>query len=183
MGLKTIHRGIRDLAIATWSSENSWGTAYDLYGARNATLTLQVETDQLEGDDVVLDRYTRIVSAQISIEQAAVDLEAVDMFVGGTLVSNASYEDLVITESDSVPYLGIAGKIVASSGVVEQHFLAAKCRMSGDLTLQAQVNNYMLPNAQFQAVNEGSTNGIIRFRKFTAATDVEIPLRTTTGSG
>lgn len=181
MATKTFHRGIRDLRIATWNSENSWGTAYDVLGARNATLTWVVETDELRGDDVVLDRFTKLVSVTVAIEQASVDLEAADMLLGGTLQSDAQYEDLMIAEDDEVPYIGIAGRVVGSGGAADLHFLAPKCKLAGNLTLQAQVDTYMLPQAEFQGVHEGTINGMLRLRKFTAATALEIPLRTSTG--
>lgn len=181
MGLQTFHRGIRDLKIASWTAENSYGTAYDLLGARNATLTWVVETDELQGDDAVLDRYTKIVSVTVAFEQAAVDLEAIDMLTGGTLVSNADYEDLMIGEDDEPPYIAIAGRVVGSGGTSDLQFFVPKAKLAGNLQLQAQLNTYMLPSAEFQGVHEGDTNGRLRMRKFTAATALEIPLRTSTG--
>jgi len=181
MGLKTIHRGIRDIKIAAWNSENSFGTAYDVYGARNMSVEWVVETDELRGDDVVIDRYTKPVSVTVRFEQGAVDLEAVDMLMGGTLVSNADYEDFYVAENDEVPYVAIAGRIVASGGTNDMHVLVPKCKLAGNLNLQAQVDTYMLPSAELQGVNEGTTNGMYRIRKFTALTALEIPLRTSTG--
>ncbi len=144
-------------------------------------MTWVVETDELRGDDVVLDRFTKLVSVTVAIEQASVDLEAADMLLGGTLQSDAQYEDLMIAEDDEVPYIGIAGRVVGSGGAADLHFLAPKCKLAGNLTLQAQVDTYMLPQAEFQGVHEGTINGMLRLRKFTAATALEIPLRTSTG--
>ena len=179
--LQTFHRGIRDLKIALWLAENSYGPAYDLLGARNATIAWQIETDELRGDDVVLDRYAKPVSVTVDLEQASVDLTAIDLFVGGTLVYNADYYDLSIKEGDEVPYLTIAGRVVGSGGTSDLQFLVPKAKIAGNLQLQAQLDQYMLPQAQFQGVHEGDTNGMIRFRHFTALTALEIPLRTTTG--
>ncbi len=181
MALQTYHRGIRDMRIAAWTAENSYGTAYDILGARNMSVTWVVESDELRGDDVVLDRYTKLVSVTVNIEQASVDLEAVDMLLGGTLVSNASYEDLIIAEDDEVPYVAIAGRVVGSGGLADLHIFVPKAKLSGNLELAAQLDTYMIPGAEFQGVNEGATNGMLRLRKFTAATALEIPLRTTTG--
>ncbi len=181
MALQTYHRGIRDMRIAAWTAENSYGTAYDILGARNMSVTWVVESDELRGDDVVLDRYTKLVSVTVNIEQASVDLEAVDMLLGGTLVSNASYEDLIINEDDEVPYVAIAGRVVGSGGLADLHIFVPKAKLSGNLELAAQLDTYMIPGAEFQGVNEGATNGMLRLRKFTAATALEIPLRTTTG--
>lgn len=181
MATKTFHRGLRDMKIAAWTAENTWGTAYDVLGAREMTVEWTMETDQLEGDDVVLDRYTKLVSVTLNLAHASVDLEALDIMMGGTLVSNASYEDFKVAESDEVPYIGIAGRIVGSSSVSDLHMLIPKAKLSGNLQYGAQLNQYIIPSATFQGVHEGTVNGMMRLRKFTALTGLEIPLRTSTG--
>lgn len=181
MATKTYHRGIRGMVIAPWLAENSYGTFYQVKGARNMTVEWVVETDQLIGDDVVLDRYTKVVSVTVRVEQAAVDLAVVEHILGGSLVSNAQYEDFMIDESEEVPYVAIAGRIVGSGGNSDLHILIPKAKLSGNLTLSATQGAYMLPNGEFQGVSEGEINGMARLRKFSAPTAVEIPLRTTTG--
>lgn len=181
MALQTYHRGLRDLKIATWVAENSYGTAYDVLGARNMSITWVSESDELRGDDVVLDRYTKLVSVTVQIEQASVDLAVVDMLLGGTLVSNGDYEDFRIGEADEVPFVALAGRVVGSGGLADLHIFVPKAKLSGNLELSAQLDTYMLPQAEFQGVHEGEVNGMLRLRKFTTATALEIPLRTTTG--
>jgi hypothetical protein len=181
MAIQSYHRGIRDIKISQWLAADSYGTAHDVLGARSASLEWVVETDELRGDDVVLDRFSKLVSVNITMEQASVDLEVVDMLLGGTLVNNAAYYDLMISESDEVPYVAIAGRIVGSGGTADLHFFAPKCKLSGNLALAAALDTYMLPGATFQGVNEGAANGMLRLRHFTALTALEIPLRTTTG--
>ena len=181
MTTKTFHRGLRDLKISAWSAENSYGTAYDVLGAREMTVEWVVQTDQLEGDDLVLDRYTKVTSVNLRLSHAAVDLNVLDLLMGGTLVSNASYEDFIIGETDEVPYVAIAGRIGGSGGGSDLHLFIPKAKLSGNLQYQAQLNNYLIPAAEFQGVHEGTQNGMMRVRKFTALTGLEIPLRTTTG--
>lgn len=179
--LQTIHRGLRQMRIANWVAENSYGTSYLIRGARSMGVELVVESDELRGDDVVLDRYTKIVSATVNVEQATVDLTAYDMMTGSTLVSNADYEDVKISESEEVPYIAVAGRIVGSGGVGDLHIFLPKTKMSGNLALNAQLDTFILPGAQFQAVSEGTINGIYRLRNYRTPTALEIPLRTTVG--
>lgn len=179
--LQTFHRGLRDLKIAAWVSANSYGTAYDVLGARQMTVEYVVETDELKGDDMVLDRFSRIVAVTLTLAHASVDLTVLDMLMGGTLVSNASYEDFMTGENDDVPYVAIAGRIVGSGGTSDLHMLVPKAKLSGNLQYQAQLETYLIPSATFQGVYEGTVNGMMRQRKFTAATALEIPLRTSTG--
>lgn len=181
MASKTIHRGLRDLKLAAWTAENSYGTAMDVYGAREMTVELVVESDQLEGDDVVIDRYTKIIAVNFSWAMGSVDLELLDVLIGGTLVSNGDYEDLRIGEDDSVPYVAMAGRVVGSDAAHDLHIFVPKAKISGNVQYQAQYGAYMIPQAEFQGVNEGTINGLARFRKFTALTTLTIPLATTTG--
>jgi hypothetical protein len=179
MGTKTFHRGVLDAKIAAWTSEGNYGTAYDVLGIRNATITLNLDTDELGGDDAILDRFSKIESATIAWEQAAVDLEVLDIMTGGTMVSNASYEDLVLgREADAlVPYVAFAFRVTSSTGE-DLHVFLPKCKFSGNLQFQAQYKQYMLPGAELQAVKEGETNGVGRLRKFVSATTLTIPLAT-----
>lgn len=181
MGTKTFHRGLKDLKIASWVAENSYGAFYDVLGGRNFSVTWNAETDELMGDDVVLDRFTRLVSVTVSIEQASVDLAVVDMLLGGTLVSDAAYEDFMISESDTVPYVALAGRVMGSGGTNELHIFIPKAKLAGNLQLTAQLSTYMIPQAEFQGVNEGTINGMMRLRKFASATALEIPLKTAVG--
>lgn len=179
--LQSFNRGVRDLKMAVWLAENSYGPAYDILGARAANLSYTIESDELRGDDVVLDRNTKIVAAALSIAQASVDLIVADMILGGTLVSNAVYYDLKIGDADEVPYLAIAGRIAGSGGAGDLQFLLPKAKLSGNLQLNAAVDSYLIPAADFQGVNEGTINGMLRMRHFFLATGLEIPLRTTAG--
>lgn len=174
-------RGLRDMKIAQWLGENSYGPAMDVLGARNMSVAWVVESDELRGDDVVLDRYTKLVSVTVSIEQAAVELPVIDMLMGGTIISGSGYEDFALGEDDEVPYVAIAGRVVGSGTAGDIHIFIPKAKLSGNLQLQAQLDTYMLPQAEFQGVHEGDVNGMLRLRKFNAATALEIPLRTTTG--
>lgn len=181
MGTRTYHRGIRKLVLAPWTAENSYGTFYQILGARNMSVTWVAETDELRGDDVVLDRYTKMVSVTVNIEQAAVDLAVIDYFLGGTLVSNGSYEDLMIAETDEVPHVALAGLVVGSGSNAYLQMFVPKAKLAGNIQFQAQNGAYMMPTAEFQGVHEGTVNGMFRTRKYTAPTALEIPLKTTTG--
>lgn len=179
MAQQTIHRGLRKMVMAPWTASATYGTDYSVRGARNLGVNLTVETDELRGDDVVLDRYTKIIAVEAQIEIATIDLELFDMFLGGTLTQGAAYYNWTWGEDDEIPYVGIAGRIVGSSGEADLHIFIAKAKISSNFALQAQVDTYMLPTATFQGVDDNGT--IAELRNFTAATQVEIPLRTATG--
>lgn len=179
MPQQTIHRGVRKMLFAAWNGVDTYGTEHEILGARNASLELVVETDELRGDDVVLDRDSKIVAVNVSVEVATVDLAWVDMVLGGTLVNNADYYNLDFDENDDPPYVGIAVRVAGSGGTGDLHILVKKARLSSNLALQAQTDTYMTPSATFQGVSDGTS--MYTLRNFTAPTALEIPLRTATG--
>lgn len=179
MAQQTIHRGIRKMLLAPWTSTGVYGTSLSVRGARNMSLELVVESDELRGDDVVLDQYSKIIAVTANIEIATVDLELFDAIMGGTLVYNADYYNFDFGGNDDPPYLGIAGRVVGSTGDADLHIFIKKARLSGNLALAAQVDTYMIPSATFQGVDDSGS--MYQLRNFTAATALEIPLRTSTG--
>lgn len=181
MALQTIHRGIRQLKFALWTSENSYGTAHLVRGARNMGVEIEVESDRLMGDDVLLDQFAKPIGAIVNMEMATIDLLGADLFTGGTFVSNAAYEDLMFSENDDVPYVAIAARIASTGSTGDLQIFIPKAKLNGNLRLTAQVQTYLLPGAQFQGVSEGATNGIYRIRNFATKTALEIPLRTAVG--
>jgi hypothetical protein len=180
MPLQTVHRGIRKMAIALWEGVDDYGPMYEVRGARNMSVELVVETDELMGDDVRLDRYSKIVAATANIEIATVDLTLLQMIHGGTLdTSETDYEDLTFDEDVDPPYVGIAGRIAGSGGNGDLHIFLKKARLSSNLALAAQTRTYMTPTATFEAVSDGTS--IYTLRNFTGPTGLAIPLRTTLG--
>lgn len=179
MGTKTFHRGVLDAKIAAWNGVASYGTAYDIMGIRNATINLVIDSDELGGDDAILDQFSVIEAVTISWEQAAVDLEALDIMLGGTLVSNAAYEDMVLgRQADSgLPYFAFAFAVTGSAGHSLQIFVP-KMKVEGNLQFSAQYKQYLLPGASIKGVYEGEANGVARWRKFASATTLTIPLAT-----
>src|SRR4030095_16684965 len=176
--LLSYNRGVKGLGMSTWTSENSYGVMYPITGARGANLQWVVESDELRGDDVVLDRYTTLVSATLTINASGIELNGVDMWLGGTLVSNANYYDLKVSDTDVVPYVAIVGHVVGSAGIGDLPFFLPKAQVAGNLQLNAQVDTYLVPQADFQGVQEGPINGMLRLRHYNVTHALAIPLAT-----
>lgn len=172
--------GLRDLKIAAWTSENSYGTTKDVPAAATLTVNLEVQSNQLQGDDVIVDQFAKIIAVTAQAQWGAVDFEVSEIITGATLVSNADYEDLVVGQDDNVPYFAIAGRVVGSNAG-DLHMFLPKVKLAGNYQFQAQQNSYLLPTLDIRGVWEGDINGFIRQRKFASATALEIPLRTTVG--
>lgn len=180
MAIESFHYGIRDAKIATWTDVNSYGTAVDVGAIHDFGVTLELETAELDGDDVVVDRFAKVKSVMANIVYGSVNQQVLAILSGGTLVSNAQYEDVLLAQADNIPYFAIAGRVM-SSGAPDMHIFIPKCKISGNLAYKAQYGTYLVPSLDIQGVYEGTVNGFCRFRKFTATTTLTIPLATTTG--
>lgn len=176
--METFSYGLRDIKIATWIAANSYGTAVDVGAAREFTLTINLQTDQLEGDDVIVDRFAKVISVSLNMAYGSVNQQVLSILTGGTLVSNATYEDLMFDQADNIPYFAIAGRVVGSHGAGDLHAFIPKCAPAGPISYKAGINSYLIPSLDLQGVYEGTANGFCRLRKFAAATALAIPLAT-----
>jgi hypothetical protein len=174
--LTSYNRGVRQLMMASWGGVNAPGTAYSVIGIRQANLSFVVDSDKARGDDVDLDRFTKVVSVQLTIAQAAVDLKVLNLVMGGALIGGTQYYDLTVDNINDPPYLVIAGRIVGSNNQGDLHFLIPKAKLSSTPQFNAQVDTYIFPQMQFEGVYEGTVNGMLKMRHFFQPATLNIPL-------
>jgi hypothetical protein len=173
--IQSYNRGIRQLMIALTPA----GPGYVVKGARQANLSWVIDSDKARGDDVDLDRYSKVVSVQLTIAQAALDLVVANMVLGGSLGQLAGqYYDLLIDGVNDPPYVAIAGRIAGSSGGGDLCFLIPKAKLSSTPQYNAQVDTYIFPQMQFEGVYDTSITGIVRMRHFIGTAALSIPLPT-----
>jgi hypothetical protein len=170
-------RGVRDAKEAIWQSTGTYGTVRDISAIRQANMELELDTDQQEGDDEIIDRYSRVIGATISLQQARVDLQVASDFSGGTFETGADYDEFLLDGENDPNFVGLAFKVVASDGK-EAHYFFPKCKLSGNLSLEAGYGAYTVPSAEFQAIKDGAA-GTMLWRIFDSATALDIPLATT----
>lgn len=176
MARQVVLRGIREMIGAPWTSTGNYGTSFDISGVREGSLELELETDQLEGDDEVIDRYSRVIAVNVSFQQGRVDLEAASELTGGTFDTGADYDQFLLDGENDPPYIGLAFKVRASDGK-EVHYFLPKTKLSGNLSLTAAYGSYTIPQAEFQAIKDGA-QGMLRVRNFDGPATLSIPLAT-----
>lgn len=108
-----------DCAIRKMNSDTTGYAAYDTQidvpGIRQVTLTPQIESKQLRGDNRELDADSTLVAAEISWEHAKISFDALEVFLGGTWTSGTTgYFDRV--GSDSLPYWSMGWRTPTSGG-------------------------------------------------------------------
>lgn len=93
-----------------------YGTAIDVPGIRQVTMTPQIESKSLRGDNRELDADSTLVAVELSIEHAKINFDALEVFLGGTWTGGASTGTYVQSDSGSLPYFQIGWRTPTSGG-------------------------------------------------------------------
>lgn len=112
-------RGISDCKIMPLVSDDSSGAEYggliDLPGMKSLSLEPEMITDELTGDDIVLDRYSKARAYNVSIEEAKISLDAYAAIMGASVETGGfgddTYSSVTITGDHSPVYVKLIGKV------------------------------------------------------------------------
>lgn len=166
--------GLRDVKIASWTSENSYGTAIDFGAAQLFEVTIEVEEAELPGDDVIIDTHSKARSVAITMRQGDVSLDVLALITGETISSPAGERSIVFGQTDR-PYFAICGKINGTGDGGDTHIFVPKAKLKGALPWRMEYGNYMVPEMNAQGVYEGTTNGFVKVVEHDTAEDIAIP--------
>jgi hypothetical protein len=174
---KIYRYGLRDLWIAEWLDENSYGTAFRVFAAKSFTVSLVVQAAMLEGDDIEVDTFAKVKSVEAQLRHGSLSLAALEALTGGTLYEYAGYRDMAIgqDEDEIAPYFSVAGRVMGTAAG-DTHLWIPKAKINGNLSYQAQENNYLVPEVNIKGVREGDINGMLRIRHHTTQTSISIPI-------
>lgn len=92
-----------------------YGDQIDVPGIRQVTLTPQIESKQLRGDNRELDADSTLVAVELSFEHAKISFTALPVFLGGTWSSGTTgtYDQV---GSDTLPYWSMGWRTPTSGG-------------------------------------------------------------------
>lgn len=172
--MSTYRYGLNDVKIASWTSENSYGTAVDVNAAQQFQVTLETVNAELEGDDVIKDSHAKVIKGTVRVRYGDLSLTALSVMSGETPTSDASTTKLQFSESNR-PYFAICGKVNGTGDGGDTHMFLPKCKVMGPITYSMQYGQYVIPELEITAVYEGTTNGIANIYEHTTATAVVIP--------
>ena len=175
--VKIYRYGLRDLWIAPWLAENSYGTKARIFAAKAFTVNMIVQAAELEGDDVVVDTFAKVKSVEAQMRHGSLDLPALEVMTGGTFYEGTGYDDIAVgqDETEIAPYFSICGRVMGTASG-DTHLWIPKAKINGNISYQAQENNYLVPEVQIKGVFEGTINGMLRIRHHDTITSVDIPI-------
>lgn len=130
----------------------SYGTAIDVPGIRQVTLTPQIESKSLRGDNMELDADSTLVAVELAIEHAKISFEALEVLLGGTW--NGTTGRYTQADAGSLPYFQIAWKTPTSGGDSvggDVHFNVFKAKITA-YTLGTAFEDYQILSATARGV-------------------------------
>jgi len=168
--------GLNDVKVAAYTATNTYGTEVDVPSVQLMSVTMQVVSAQLEGDDEITDTASNAIGAQIQLRFGSLSIGALEVILGiDSVPSGSTYDHLQIGGGDTMPYFGMCGKINATQGSGDTHVFIPKCKIMSAVTLiTAEYGRYTIPEMTVQAVTD-ATYDIINIIEDAAAQSVAIP--------
>lgn len=167
--------GLRDVKVAQWLAENSYGTAVDFGAAQLFQVAIVGVDAELPGDDVIIDTHRVATSVNVTVRGGDISMDVLALLTGETADSSGAQIDMVFGQS-AYPYFAICGKVEGTGDGGDTHMFVPKCKLQGDLTIKFEYGNYLVPELTAKGVWEGDTNGYVRARQYAASTAISIPL-------
>lgn len=152
--------GVRDCKVAAFGTT----TAYDVYGIQEASLTITQATAELPGDDVILAQISRPTGGTISLTNAAISDEALEIITGQTFTASGSspteVNTLVLEAADQFPYIliGVQGY---DDSTGDMHIYVWKAKLAESLTLTLSNGNWLTPEMTFNFVQDSTNSRMV----------------------
>lgn len=149
--------GLRDLKIVPLPS----GTQVDLPWGQTLKYTEEPNTNELEGDDVIVATVTTLKAISWELEAGGISLEAYAAMTGrtATLAGTGSTETLTmkVSAGDVYPYFKLYGKAITDEGDIHVKFFKAKVtQIEGEF----KSGEFFVTKCSGTAIDDG-TNGIL----------------------
>lgn len=110
--------GINDIKVSKITADDAtsltYDTSVDIPGATTLKLSAKFVEKELRGDEVILDRYTKIDSIDVQFDHAKVSLDALEVLLGGATVNGTTNQTYTMSGSDLPNYFKLEGQSVYS---------------------------------------------------------------------
>lgn len=155
---------VTDAKIAAVTADPSggtttYGTLIDVPGIKSVTISGDINTVELRGDNTLLDSNSTLTNVTVDFEYAKLNLDAVAAMIGGTVTDSGAGTTEVATYrrlgTDTFAYFKFEAK-TPTAGVDEvlgdAHILLYKCMLSGFPELGMAEEDYQTFSASAVAI-------------------------------
>ena len=166
----TVLKGIEDAGIYALTADTvsalTYGAKVDITGIEEITITMESESSEIKGDDVVIDSRGKIQKATVKVRAARFDLDVWGKVFGSSTVDAGTTPNqtatLTISGSDTPPKFKIAGRCrQVDAGIADVHFTIFKCSYTGGGEVSLQTDEYAELNFEADAVVTINNNKIV----------------------
>lgn len=137
MALTTVTKlyGVDDIKLLPVSADTAsaftFGTAVDVPGARQISLTFEIESKELRGDEMLMDLVSKAKSVTAKVENAKLSLDVMSTLLGGSVSSDANTATFSFGNNAILPYFQLHAQIkqTDNSGG-DLHFIVYKSKIT-----------------------------------------------------
>ncbi len=165
--------GLRELHIAQWNGDDSYGTLVQLDAASMYNIDIETISNELEGDDKLADVFSNVRSINATIGFGLKSLDILEVLFGTAATSGSGYEQLTIS-TNAYPYFSVVGKVLGTNTTDEMHIHLPKVKIMDTITFPFGFGEYAKLEIPVKAVAEGDGK-VLRFRFYNASTSITIP--------
>jgi len=156
---ETFVYGVQDCKIAALMDDSgmspTYGSAIDVPGIQEIEVSYNIESKELKGDDVVLDKRTTINSIGIDVTHAKISLDALGALLGGTVSASGTTPNRTFTyrQGGGQPnYFKLSAKVVqVDEDGADMHFVMYKCKVT-DFSMGATGEDYKTISFSAEAI-------------------------------
>jgi len=150
--------GLDDVKIAARASEGNWETNYDVESVQMLGMEIDLETGELEGDDIITDQHSRIQAINGTLRFGMKNLQLLSILTGMTYDEYTNYERIIVGR-DNMDYFGICGRAYHTAGGGDRQLFVAKAKAMSNFEVGFEKGNYSIQNMQFRGLWENATYG------------------------
>jgi hypothetical protein len=173
-------RGLSDCKIMPLVSDTEdaveYGDLIDIPGMKSMSLEYEIVTDELTGDDIIIDRYSDVKAINIEIESAQISLDGLAAIMGASVETGGSGDDtwasLTIEKGKKPIYVKLVAKSSYHTAEPQGDFWVAlyKCKLNPyNITLQEEYAEF---SASGMAIYRTYDNKLVTYISRSKAKDI-----------
>lgn len=168
--------GVRDAKMAVWTDTDTYSAEIDLPAVSQFEVTLRYQTATLEGDDRIVDQFSKAIGATVRLrfaESVTLAMDIVNAITGSAIESSAGKRRVGVGDERN-RYLGIIAQIMDTEDQGDNHIFLPKAKVTDGLNYSAAYGGYQIKELTLEAVSDDEYKPVYIY-EHVAAEDAVIP--------
>lgn len=151
------------------SGSPTYDAAVDVPGVAEVSFDPNFIANELKGDAKIIAKKGRIDKFNFSATYGRVALDALEVFMGGTVSDGSGFARWRFPASNSLPYFKAAFQI-SDAEVGDVHVTGFKCQVTGGTLLNQSSDEFGQPTIEFEAIPTSNDSLFVDIEFFDAVT-------------